>query len=295
MPIEDFIIYVYCCVADAYDELVKTPLRSRGFAPKLTDSEVITMEIVGEFIGKDSDKGIWQYFKNHWYGWFPNLGSRSNFAKQSANLWIIKQKIQHHLAEKMGVIADDIHMTDGFPMPVCKIVRAKNSRCFQKEAAYGYCAAKDEKYYGFKGHLVVNFDGVICGYSLAPANIDERDILPETAEGLYGIMIGDKGLIRPNLKQQLAEQDLDLQTPLRKNMKDDRPKVVVTQFMRVRRKIETVIGQLNQRFQIEKIWARDMWHLANRFIRKLLSHTVCTFLNKQLGNEILQFDSLVEI
>jgi hypothetical protein len=65
--------------------------------------------------------------------------------------------------------------------------------------------------------------------------------------------------------------------------------------MRVRRKIETVIGQLNQRFQIEKIWARDMWHLANRFIRKLLSHTVCTFLNKQLGNEILQFDSLVEI
>jgi hypothetical protein len=46
--------------------------------------------------------------------------------------------------------------------------------------------------------------------------------------------------------------------------------------MRVRRKIETVIGQLNQRFQIEKIWARDMWHLANRFVRKLLSHTVCT-------------------
>ena len=164
-----------------------------------------------------------------------------------------------------------------------------------RDAAYGYCAAKDEKYYGFEGHLVVSFDGVICGYTFAAANIDERDILPETSEGLYGLMIGDKGLIRPELKQLLAERGLDLQTPLRKNMKDERPKAFVNQLMRVRRKIETVIGQLTQRFHIEKVWARDEWHLANRFIRKLLSHTLCTFLNKQLGNEILQFESLVEI
>lgn len=56
MPIEDFIIYVYCCVEDVCRQLVKTPLRSRGFQPKLTDGEVITMEIVGEFIGQDRTK-----------------------------------------------------------------------------------------------------------------------------------------------------------------------------------------------------------------------------------------------
>ena len=50
MLIEDFIIYVYCCVDDAYRKIVNQPLRSRGFGPNLTDSEVITMEIVGEFI-----------------------------------------------------------------------------------------------------------------------------------------------------------------------------------------------------------------------------------------------------
>ena len=59
MPLEDFIIYVYCCVVDIYPQVVDTPLRCRGFDPKLTDSEVITMEIVGEFLGKDQDKGIW--------------------------------------------------------------------------------------------------------------------------------------------------------------------------------------------------------------------------------------------
>ena len=42
------------------------------------------MEIVGEFLGMDTDKKIWQYFKQHWQNWFPNLGSYPNFAKQCA-------------------------------------------------------------------------------------------------------------------------------------------------------------------------------------------------------------------
>src|SRR5659263_249913 len=108
MPLEDFIIYVYCCVADIYPQVVDTPLRCRGFEPKLTDSEVITMEIVGEFLGKDQDKGIWRYFRNHWHAWFPNLGSRANFAKQCANLWAIKQLLSLiHISEptRLGMIS----------------------------------------------------------------------------------------------------------------------------------------------------------------------------------------------
>jgi len=52
MPVEDFIIYVYCCVEDICRTIVGQPLRSRGFMPKLSDAEVITMEIVGEFMAK---------------------------------------------------------------------------------------------------------------------------------------------------------------------------------------------------------------------------------------------------
>jgi len=35
-------------------------------------------------------------------------------------------------------------------------------------------------------------------------------------------------------------------------------------LVRVRRLIETVIGQLARRFHFEKIWARNMWHLMSR-------------------------------
>ncbi|MGZ5018367.1 MAG: IS982 family transposase, partial [Methylobacter sp.] len=46
---------------------------------------------------------------------------------------------------------------------------------------------------------------------------------------------------------------------------------------------------------IEKVRARDTWHLANRFIRKLLAHTMGCFLGMLIGNPTLLFESLVEI
>ena len=50
MPLEDFIITVFCWVDEHLNALLGDHrLRSRGFAPKLNDSEVITMEVVGEF------------------------------------------------------------------------------------------------------------------------------------------------------------------------------------------------------------------------------------------------------
>jgi len=180
-------------------------------------------------------------------------------------------------------------------MPVCKITRAARSHCFKGEAGYGYCAAKDEKYYGFEGHMLISSDGVICGYTFAAANIDERDVLQDMTDGLTGMLIGDKGYIRPCLKEDLAKQGLDLQTLLRKNMKDERPKNFVTQLMKARRLVETVIGQLTERFHIEKVRARNCWHLFNRFIRKLLAHTVRIYLNNLLGNPCLYFEELVEI
>lgn len=294
MLLEDFIISVYCCVEDIYREVVKIPLRTRGFAPKLTDSEVITMEIVGEFLGKDQDMQIWSYFRDHWCVWFPNLGSRASFVKQSANLCDVKQRIQRQLVEKMQALNDSIHLVDGFPMPVCKITRAAGSHCFKGEAAYGYCAAKDEKYYGFEGHVLINSEGVICSSTFAAANIDERDVLPDLTDGLTGLLVGDKGYIRPVLKEDLAKQGLDLETPLRKNMKDTRPKALVKQFMTIRRLVETVIGQLTERFHIEKVRARDTWHLTNRFMRKVLAHTVGVFLNKLLGKAFLHFAELIQ-
>ena len=158
----------------------------------------------------------------------------------------------------------------------------------------GYCAAKDEKYFGFKGHIVITQEGVAKRISVAAANIDERDVLPEVAEGIKGDIIADKGLIRPSLTTELADQGLNLHIPLRKNMHDPRPRSFVNKIMDVRRKVETVIGQVADRFHIQTIRAKDTWHLMAKVRRRILAHTVCFFINSPINPRApLQLENLL--
>ena len=278
---EEFIIAVFCCVEDWLQEIIQgRKIRQRGFEPKLSDSEVITMEIVGEFRGLDQDKAIWQYFRDHWLCLFPNLGSRSTFARQAANLWSYKQVLQQKISGSLGGFADDLHLVNGIPIPLCRITRAPRCRLFTESAEYGYCAAKDEKYYGFHGHLVISSQGLVSGFTLTGANGSEREALWEITQNISGLLIGDKGYISQELAQQLKVNGIQLQTALRSNMKEHRSQDFLRLLTRFRRLIETVIGQLSTRFKIEKIWARDLWHLTVRLGRKLLAHTVCVWLNR---------------
>jgi Transposase DDE domain len=201
--------------------------------------------------------------------------------------------LQEKLSASLGVFIDTLHLVDGFPMPVCKFARVHFSSIFKGHAAYGYCATKKERYYGFRGHLVISSLGVITAATFTAANVDERDVCPELVERIQGLLSGDKGFIRPKLQEDLSRRKLYLQTPLRENMRDNCPKNFVRWINGKRRLIETVIGQLTERFHIEKERARDLWHKASRFWRKILAHTICVQINIDLGNEPLQFELLI--
>ncbi len=134
--VEEFIIAVYCCVDDELKALTQgKPIRGRGFEPGLSDAEVVTMEIVGEYQHYDSDKGIWSYFRRHWRSWFPQLSSRSSFVRQAANLWQYKQRLQQQLAVKLGAFADEVHLIDGLPMRLCCFTYAR--RCLSEFSRRG--------------------------------------------------------------------------------------------------------------------------------------------------------------
>lgn len=74
--------------------------------------------------------------------------------------------------------------------------------------------------------------------------------------------------------RQASSEGVDLQTPLRVNMKDERPRWIVKQIVSVRRLVETVIGQLTERFGIECIKAKTLWHFLRKVTRKILAYTL---------------------
>src|SRR5512143_33348 len=294
MSLEEFSITVFCWVDESIESVTGgVKVRPGGVAPRLHDSEVIPLEIVGEVLGHEGDEAIWSYFKRPWAAWFPRLGDRSTFVRQAANLWRVKQLLHKRLVAALGARAADGHLIDGFPIAVCKLARAARSHVLKAEAADGYCAAKREYYYGLKAHLLIDLRGVAVGITLTPANVDERDAAYDLLHAIAGLVVGDTGYIRPLFKADCAALGIDLQTPVRQNMQERRPLWWLRLLPPVRKRIETVISQFEQRFSLAKTRARDAGHLTNQVTRKLLAHTVAVWLNLRQGREPLDLDGLL--
>lgn len=294
MTLDDFIINVYCMIEEKIKKCTGgKKIRRAGFAPSLSDGEALTMEVVGEYLGINHDKHIWRYFKVHFQEWFPGLRSRTSFVEQCSNLKPLKEML---LSECFAVPRlDELHMVDGVPIPIVLLARSRRDRCFKGEASYGYCASKDMQYYGFLGHVMIDSEGRLAGFVLTPANGSEREALLDMAQGIGGMMLGDKGFISEALKKTLAAQGIDLQTPLRDNMPEHRPKTWVRWVVSTRRLVETVIGQLTERFAINAIKAKTFWQLQSKIARKLLAHAISTTIAKKHGLTPTNLEALLTI
>jgi hypothetical protein len=263
-------------------------LRRGGFEPALTDEEVITIEICGEYFKLECDKDIFAYFHTHYLHFFQKLADRSLFARQAANLWQIKTAIQQRLTRISG------QLIDTFPLPVCVLTRARRDRCFPTEADFGYCAAKEMHYYGFKLGLRISRLGMITYYQLLPARPHDIQSIDTLLEGFEGIAPADKGFIDAYRHSLLLKRHGILAvTPPRKNMKTTLPNPLLQFCRRIRKRIETVGYHLTRRFKIDQIRVHDLWHFQHRLIRKILAHTVCVFLNLVYNRPPLDLDGLV--
>ena len=112
-------------------------------------------------------------------------------------------------------------------------------------------------------------------------------------EGKTGFVGADKGYLSSELKDETKQSHINLQTPYRSNMKDDRSPQFLKWLKNSRRMIETVIGQLTERFNMEIVRTKNLFHQSNRFIRKILSHNFCCLLNQQIQHPITQFAGLI--
>jgi hypothetical protein len=274
MDLDSLIVTVFCLVDDALTvELAGQRLRRRGPRPVLSDSEVLTMEVVGEFLGLDQEKAIFAYFRRHYAHFFPALGSlhRTTFTRQAANLWRVKARLWQRLLR--GLELDRaVSLVDSFPLPVCRFARARRCRRLRELSAYGFDEMAKQTFLGVRLHLRVCWPGLVVGFEVAPANVHELRAAEDLLEGVTGDALGDRNYWSPALAEQLRASGLRLLTPFRKASRERKrwPRRLVN----TRRRIETVIGQLVGRFHARQVWARDAWHFFSRLLRKVFGHTL---------------------
>lgn len=295
MTAQELLLEVFCLVDDELQALNTGRIRQRGAMPTLSDAEVITIELVGEFWKLSADKDMYRHFRRYHLAEFPALARvhRTTFARQAANLMRYKQLIQERLAHRLAG-SDPVWLADSMPVHACQFARATFCRRFAGLADYGYDHLIKRTFYGFRLHLRTTRDGVILDYELAPARSNEAAVLPELGppEGSAGI--GDRGYGGKPLREAMAERGVALLAPPRRKCDDrqgDRERAA--RLASVRYRVETVNGQLAERYQIKRTWARDLWHLCHRVARKVLSHTVMICLTFAHGFAPLSFDRLL--
>ncbi len=293
-----FIISAYCLVVEIMQIIKKScNFRSRGFPPKFTDAEVITIEICGEFFNIREDTEIYKYFQRHYSDYFPNLPGRTTFVRQSANLWQAKAVCQSLLVQMADQQLDPVQSIDTLPLPVCTYARGGfRDKRFPMLADFGHCAARKLDYYGFKLGLRISRIGMITHFPLLSARTHDVNHLGSLIEGFSGTVPADKGFIDEfQHTLWLEKQQTDIVTPKRKNMESSLEDIKLVKRAKYWRKlVETVGSQLTERFQVTKIKVKDLWHYQNRIFRKILSHTVGIFLNLQIGNKPLQLALLAD-
>lgn len=291
MNLNDFIVNVFCETDDFMKKYFPhRTIRTRGPMPQLADSEALTMEIVGEFLGLDTDKAIFSFFKRFYRHFFPKLTCRETFLRQATNLWKVKHRFFEHITARFR---DNVVVIDSIPMPVCRFARARRSRVFRGLAAYGK-ELGSQTFYGLRLHLKINSIGMVESFELTPANTHDIKMVEELAEGNRGLLLGDRGYLSEPLKKQLlAEQGLELSVPTKYGKTTELKPTQLRVRKRIRRLIETVGSQLVGRLGIKKVHARDIWHLTNRICRKILAHTLCVLMCIRQNLKPLNFDKLV--
>lgn len=296
-----FIIAVYCLICDVYQELYPQGVRHHGFAPQLTDEEALTIVVVGEYLGLGKDKAIFEYFYKHYRDWFPGLSERTLLVRQWANLWYVEQGIWQVLVKQSGADRSLFQTIDTLPIPVCGMKRYKKRQVFCDDVIYqasvGYCASKDEYYFGFKGGIRIAENGMIVHAPLLlaqPHDSQHREaLLSGTPAGVFAL--GDKAFLDEEMQTAYRDQyGLRLLTPLRANMSPN--DFVLPQTLNgLRQLVETVNGQLVERFKVQEMRVRKGWTLLARWFRKILAHTVCVWLNLHFDRRPLDFAGLVSV
>jgi hypothetical protein len=194
MDLDSFLVSLYVLVDDWWklDHASEQP--KTGRPALLSDPEVITLAILAQWPRFRSERDFWRFAQVHLRPYFPRLCSQSQLNRRLRALAPELRLLQRALAEELSEPSAVYRVLDTTLIPAIVRVRASRKGLFAGQASFGRSASKTEWVYGFKVALVVDPEGIITAFGLAPAASDERPIGEALlASDRHGAYLADKG------------------------------------------------------------------------------------------------------
>lgn len=242
---------------------------------KVSDAEVLTVAVAAAKFFHNNHETALGMLTGAGYLSGRLSASRFNRRLHALSHWL--PLILEALGELFA--AGEAFILDSMPLPVCRRVRARRCRKVRGRDYCGYCAAKKEKFFGWRLHLVCTPAGVPVSFTVIPGGYHDLTPVHELtfAVSAGASVFGDKGYnCAGDEASILADTEVRLIPIRRKNMT---PHEWADEFdlRRYRKTIETVNSQM-EKMGVQHLHARTNTGFDIKVHASLLA-LACTNLN----------------
>lgn len=247
--------------------------------PKMSDLELISLNLTAEFMGIDSENDLFRKLPKT----IACKIERSVYNRRKRNLATHLNTIRLKLASCFNKF-EDYFIVDSMPLEVCKLSRSSRSKICKENIFSipdkGYCASQNSSYYGYKLHAVCSVDGVFQSLDLSPASVHDIHYLKDIKNQISNCtLIGDKGYLSAEIQLNLFEScNIKLNTPMRSNQIKYKKQPYI--FRKKRKRIETLFSQLCDQFMIRRNYAKSFEGFKTRILSKINALTTIQYINK---------------
>jgi len=290
---ETLLTIIYVLVDDWYRHSGRRLLKGkRGAKPIFSDSEVITLLLAMDYLPFPGETQFLGFIRANYLRLFPELVDQSQFNRRVRDLRLLVEELRRHWAILLGVTFHSQFLLDTKPVPVMGYKRSKRRSNFAGSAAYGVCASRNMKYFGYKLVMLSTLDGIPVAYELVPANSDERAAAEEVLSAIWNSDIyGDKGFLGEIWQQeQYDNQGNRIWTPKRINQKVQNPEGFDRWLNSIRERIEGAFNEVqNTGRNLERLLRKTVIGLSAHVIAKMASHALRLVLRRFYGIDVLTF------
>jgi len=276
--LEEAVTVLFCLIDDAYAALNPKGRRSHESLKRLSDSEVITLALLQQLRGLESERSFLrdaQRFLSHLFpgvaGMHPSSLHR-RVRKLRRFLEPLRRCILHELVgDPETLLIDSTLLAVLHPRQV-------------KHSAAGFEGAAWAKWgsfavYGVKLHMLCATNRIPVSYELTAANVADvllvRELLSEAGvldeDGLARRLFGDLAYRGGALAEELAQRGTLLAT----EKADRRPPI--------RQQVEVCFAVLKGIFGMDGTLAKTLTGLVTRIAAKVTAYTYGCYVNRTLG------------
>lgn len=333
MDLDTFLTTLYVIVDDWYQQQGAQQMRRRmAGRVRMSDSEVLTVALAGQWrvgVPWQSERGVVRYMQRNGRAWFPTMLSKSAFNERVRQLWGGLIQLQQAVAAQLDSMDNLYECVDVVPLPACSLAQAASGdKHWLWWSRVGYGGNQGGWYWGEQLLLSVSPSGVVTGWLLGAATVDDRWLLqaflsqrhgkcdlrkpagdkkqrrlpnPDTFAPFIAVgqarprpYVADRGFNGERWRQHWQRYYAAEVLTIPPSNAPNAWTVAQQRWLASHRQIvETVFARLNTVFALNRLQAHSRWGQYTRLAAKLAAYNVGIWLNRSLGRPDGALETLI--